>query len=268
MILDVRKAGNAGSFYPANPRDIQRFIEIFNKAASESKRLQKALKLEPKAIISPHAGYIYSGFSANIAHRVLANKRVKRVVVIGPSHHVYFRGLSGSFFKEYETPFGNIEIDLDYLAIINKNLGLTFAKDAHYKEHSTETQMPFIKYYQPDVKVIELIYGEYSSEKLSQLVKWLLEDDLTSVVISTDLSHFYTLEKANTLDSICINAIEKLDTDILDLGCEACGILGLKSVIKAAKELNLHSLVLDYRTSADITNDKSSVVGYVSAAIY
>ena len=144
MILDVRKAGNAGSFYPANPRDIQKFIEIFNKAASESNRLKEALKLEPKAIISPHAGYIYSGFSANIAHRVLANKRVKRVVVIGPSHHVYFKGLSGSFFKEYETPFGNIEIDLDYLAIINKNFGLTFAKDAHYKEHSTETQMPFI----------------------------------------------------------------------------------------------------------------------------
>ena len=268
MILDIRKAGNAGSFYPANPRDIKRFIDVFNDAVNESKRLKEALKLKPKAIISPHAGYIYSGFTANIAHRVLANREVKRVVVIGPSHHVYFHGLSGSFFKEYETPFGNIEIDTDYLELINKNFGLVFAKDAHYKEHSTETQMPFIKYYQPDVKVIELIYSDYSSDKLAKIIKWLLEDSLTSVVISTDLSHFYTLQKANTLDSICINGIEKLDTNILDVGCEACGILGLKAVVKASKELGLKSIVFDYRTSADVTNDSSSVVGYVSAGVY
>ena len=267
MILDVRKSGNAGTFYPANPRDIKKFIDIFNDAVDKNSRLKKFLNLTPKAIISPHAGYIYSGFTANIAHRILANKKVKRVVVIGPSHHVYFKGISGSFFKEYKTPFGNIEIDLDYLAIMSKKFNFTFVKDAHFKEHSTETQMPFIKYYQPDVKVIELIYGDYSSDILSKIVKWLLEDDLTSVVISTDLSHFYSLEKANTLDSICINAISKLDTDILDLGCEACGILGLKSVIRAANDLKLTSKVLDYRTSADVTKDKSSVVGYVSALI-
>ena len=264
--MSIRVAANAGSFYPANAKDVKKLIDIFNSYVAKSK-LKSYLNLTPKAIISPHAGYIYSGFTANIAHRVLANRKVKRVVVIGPSHHVYFRGVSGSFFDEYQTPFGNLTIDKEYLNVIAKKFKVGFVKKAHQLEHSTETQMPFIKYYQPNVEVIELIYGDVDYKVLSSLVSWLLEDSLTSVVISTDLSHFYTLEKANKLDAICINGIEKLDTDILDIGCEACGIIGVKAIVKSAKELNLKSIILDYRTSADTSGDKTRVVGYVSAAI-
>ncbi len=264
--MSKRVAKNAGTFYPADANSIKKMIDLFNEILMKNEDYKDLLKLTPKAIISPHAGYIYSGYTANIAHRILANRKVKRVVVIGPSHHSYFEGVSGSFFEKYETPFGDIDIDLEYLNIINKTFGLSFVKEAHSLEHSTETQMPFIKYYQPDVKVIELIYGVNSLEKLAKIVTWLLEDELTSVVISSDLSHFYSLKRANELDAICINGIKKLDNSILELGCEACGLIGIEALNIAAKLLNLKSYILDYRTSADASGDTSRVVGYLSAA--
>jgi AmmeMemoRadiSam system protein B len=266
--MSIREAKNCGTFYSCSKDELNHLIDIFNSALDGAKEAQDKLKLIPKAVISPHAGYIYSGFSANFAHRVLANKKVKRVVVIGPSHHVYFEGISGSFFSEYATPFGNLPIDIEYLNVIKKEFGLVFAKEAHKLEHSTETQMPFIAKYQPDVKVIELIYGKIDSNKLAKLIEWLLQDSLTSVVISSDLSHFHTLDRANMLDGICLEAIKKLDSDILDVGCEACGIAGIRGAIIAAKKLKLKSEILDYRTSADVTGDEKRVVGYSSSVIF
>jgi len=264
----IRKAGNCGTFYPCDIKELDSLIDIFNKALSVAPEAQENLKIVPRAIISPHAGYIYSGFSANYAHRVLANAKSKRVVVIGPSHHVYFEGVSASRFEFYETPYRNLEIDLEYLNIMSKVFNLKFVKEAHYLEHSTETQMPFIAKYQPNVKVIELIYGKVDYNEVAKIIKWLLEDKLTSVVISTDLSHFHDLQKAQMLDSICLEGIAKLDINILDIGCEACGIIGVKGIIKAARELGLKSKILDYRTSADVTKDTSNVVGYASAVFY
>jgi len=266
--MSIRVAKNCGSFYPCNKDELDNLISIFNNALDIAQNIKDKLSLKPKAIISPHAGYIYSGFGANFAHRVLANNRVKRVVVIGPSHHIYLEGISGSFFNSYQTPYGNIAIDLEYLNILKKEFNIGFESSAHGIEHSTETQMPFIAKYQPGVKVIELIYGKYNYKELAYIVKWLLQDSLTSVVISSDLSHFHTLEQANTLDSICLEGIKKLDNDIIDIGCEACGILGIKALINAAKQLNLKSEILDYRTSEDVTKDAKKVVGYGAAAIY
>jgi len=264
--MSIRVAKNAGTFYPANKKDINTLIDFFNQTLQNREDFNEIIKLKPKAIISPHAGYIYSGYTANIAHRLLANRKVKRVVVIGPSHHVYFNGISGSFFDYYQTPLKDLPIDVEYLNIIDKTFRLEFVPQAHELEHSTETQMPFIANYQPDVKVIELIYGNGSIQKLAKIVTWLLEDSLTSVVISTDLSHFYSLERAQQLDAICINGIAKLDNSILDMGCEACGLTGIEALNIAANALNLKSHILDYRTSADVTGDTKSVVGYVSAA--
>ena len=264
----IRLAKNAGAFYPAKRGEIEKMIELFNSSLERREDFNKIIKITPRAIISPHAGYVYSGYTANIAHRLLSNNSVKRVVVIGPSHHVYFNGVSGSFYNIYQTPIKDIPIDLEYLNIIDKNFSLEFIQKAHYLEHSTETQMPFLAHYQPNIKVIELIYGNNSLEKLSKIVTWLLEDTLTAVVISTDLSHFYSLQRAQTLDSICINGISKLDNSILEMGCEACGLIGIEALNIGAKLLNLESFILDYRTSADASGDTNRVVGYVSAAYF
>ncbi len=264
--MSLRIAGNMGSFYPKEPKELERYINTFNQWEA---KLNKTLpNIRPKAIISPHAGYIYSGFSANLAHKLLAQRKVKRIVVIGPSHHLYFEGVSGSFFDEYQTPLGNLTIERKFLEKLDEKFGLEFIKEAHQKEHSTETQMPFIAHYQPHVKVVELIYGKTSYEALSKIISCLLKDEETSVVISTDLSHFYNLKEANALDAICLEGVKKLDNTTLNQGCEACGLLGIKALIKSSNELGLKSQILDYRTSADASGDTQRVVGYMSGVVY
>ncbi len=260
-----RKAGVRGQFYPKSCSEIENMINSWNKILDEKLNDKKILKEVPRAIIAPHAGYIYSGFTANFAHRLLANSKAKRVIVIGPSHHVYIDGLSGSNFELFETPCGDIEIDKEYLNLIKKSFPIEFSQKAHSVEHSTETEMPFIKHYLPNTKVIEFIYGKADYKKIAKLIREILKDRDNVVVISTDLSHFYTQSNAKKLDNICLNAILKKDISMLDKGCEACGMIGVKAMLEVAKSLNMSVDLLDYRTSADASGDESSVVGYVSA---
>jgi len=260
-----RLAGVRGEFYPKSCSEIKKMINGWNKIVDEKLTEKSVLKEIPRAIISPHAGYIYSGFTANFAHRLLANSKAKRVIVIGPSHRVHINGMSGSEMKLYETPCGDLEIDGDYLKLIKKSFPIEFSKKAHSVEHSTETQMPFIKHYLPNAKIIEFIYGNADYRKIAKLISEILKDKNNVVVISTDLSHFYTQENAKKLDNICLNAILKKDVSMLEHGCEACGIIGVKAMLEVAKSLNMRVDLLDYRTSADASGDRSSVVGYVSA---
>jgi len=265
--MSIRVALNSGAFYPAKCQDIENFINHWNKILDEAIKDKSILNKSPRAIISPHAGYIYSGFTANIAHRILANSNAKRVVVIGPSHHIYFEGVSASIFDKYESPCGDLEIDKEYIALLSKRFKFKFIPEAHKKEHSTETQIPLIRHYKPDAKIVELIYGKIDYKELIPLIKEILSDLDSVVVISSDLSHFYTQEEAKRLDSICLSGVAKEDINILDKGCEACGIIGIKAIIAVAKELGLRSELLDYRTSADASGDRSRVVGYMSALI-
>lgn len=264
----IRKAGNMGKFYPANPKEIEIMIDSWNKIIDKNIDDPKVLKIKPKSIIAPHAGYIYSGFTANFAHRLVPNAKPKRVIVIGPSHHVYLRGISAGYFDAYETPFGNLKGDPEYLKQLSEYFEFTFAEEAHYVEHSTETQFPFIKYYEPDVKVIELIYGITEYLEVADLIEYLLRDPENVVVISTDLSHYYNQKVANELDKNCVVGVAYKNLEIIQEKCEACGKIGLEAIIKVAKDLYLETKVLDYRTSADVTGDTSSVVGYMSAVVY
>lgn len=260
-----RGAGVRGQFYPQSCSEIEKMIQKWNSLLDKKLNDKKLLKEIPRAIIVPHAGYIYSGFTANFAYRLLANTKAKRVIVIGPSHRVYIDGLSGSIQDRYETPCGDLEIDTEYLEKIKRYFPIEFSEKAHSVEHSTETQIPFIKQYLPNAKVIEFIYGKADYRKIAKLINDLLKDRDNVVVISTDLSHFYTLENAKKLDNICLNGILKKDISMLDQGCEACGMIGVKAMLQVAKEANLSVDLLDYRTSADASGDASSVVGYVSA---
>ena len=113
--------------------------------------------------------------------------------------------------------------------------------------------------------MIELIYSREDPQHLSEIIDFCLEDNTIGIIISTDLSHFYDLEKAKKLDNICLNAIAKLNTSMLHKGCEACGKKGVEAMLVSAKKTNMSAHILDYRTSADITKDSSRVVGYASA---
>ena len=187
-------------------------------------------------------------------------------MIIGPSHRVYLEGTSISEFDTYQTPLGALFIDKVLVSELKNRFGLVFVPEAHH-EHSTEVQIPFVKTYTPDVSVVELIYGDESAERLAKVIGYLLDDPETAVVISTDLSHYYDIKKAKTLDSICLDAVQELNTAELHQGCEACGKIGVEAMVLAGKKNGLRSILLDYRTSADASGDESQVVGYMSAAL-
>ena len=262
-----RKTAVAGAFYPNSCSELKRYFREFNIAFDKISIKKEIWHISPKAIIVPHAGYIYSGFTANFAYRFLSHTKPKRIIVIGPSHHYYFKGISASHFESYETPCGDIEIDTPYLFALAKKFNIGFDPKAHEKEHSTEVQMPFIKHYFPKTKIIELVYGDVSAKKLSVIITALLSNPDNAVVVSSDLSHFYPLKKAETLDRHCLRAVAKLDLNEIRK-CEACGITGITAMILAAKKLGLSPKLLDYSTSEDTTHDKSSVVGYMSVMFY
>lgn len=257
----IRKTGFCGSFYPESKEEILSYIDEFNKSFEVNGTF------DTKAMIVPHAGYVYSGFTANIAYNITKEKKPKRVIIIGPTHNVYYEKASVALYDEYETPFGNIKIDKNYSEeLISKYEILDFNEELHL-EHSTETQAPFIKHYFPSASVIEIIYGKVDYKLLSEVIDEFLEDENNLILISTDLSHFHTLEKANQLDNICLNAISKKDMALFDKGCEACGKIGVKAVINSSIKKELNTKVLHYCTSYDRTKDNTRVVGYTSALI-
>ena len=268
MSQSKRKAAVQGSFYPETCAEVKAYITQFNQKFDEMTISKEILNIIPRAIIVPHAGYMYSGFTANFAYRFLKQSKTKRIIVIGPSHHHYFEGISGSYYETYETPCGELNIDSAYLFALAKEFDIGFEPKAHEKEHSTEVQMPFIKHYLPQAKVIELIYGDMPPKKLSILISALLNNDDNAVLISTDLSHFHSLEEAKLLDEICLSGVAKLNLSELEKGCKACGLIGIQAMILAAKQLKLSSKLLDYRTSAETSKDTTSVVGYMSAMFY
>jgi len=267
VFYTTRDMSFAGSFYSANCDEIEKQFTYFNNLLKSSD-FKAPSDITPKAIIVPHAGYIYSGFTANVAYSIVKNLNPKRVLLIGPSHKVAFNGGSVALFDRYKTVCGDIIIDKNYSSELLKQFPfLNFHPESH-NEHSTETQSLFIKKAFPNSKIVEVVYGQVDYQDIAKVIEFAFKDNDTFVVISTDLSHFYPQSKANQLDSICLEAIAKLDLSIWDKGCEACGRIGVKALINVAKKNGLHSRLLDYRTSADVTKDDTRVVGYTSAVIY
>lgn len=263
--MNKRQMHFAGSFYPADSKSVEEMIHHFNRSLENSTEVISQLnRLKTNAVIVPHAGWIYSGFTANVAHRVLSGSPVDTVIVIGPSHHAGFEGVSIADYTAYATPLGDIPIDRALVQAIKEKFGVVHYPQAHH-EHSTEVQMPFIRHYMPDVNVVELVYGYASPKLLEPIISYLLHNSRYAVVISTDLSHFYPLQEAHKIDQICLEAVEKMDLNLLHKGCEACGEIGVEAMLSAANKEGLKSLILDYRTSADASGDTARVVGYMSA---
>lgn len=268
MSNPLRNASVKGSFYPHNCAEVKAYFKTFNREFDQHNIPHEVESIIPRAILVPHAGYIYSGFTANFAYRFLENSQPKRIIVIGPSHRHAFEGVSGSFYEAFETPCGNIEIDTPYLFALAKKFNIGFQEKAHLNEHSTEVQMPFIKHYFPKTPVIELVYGDSERQQLVSIIVALLQNRDNVLVISSDLSHFHPLKEANSIDNICLKSLSTLDEEALHEGCEACGFRGIEAMIMASKKLKLHSKLLDYRTSARVSGDEKSVVGYLSAMFY
>ncbi|MDP3301774.1 MAG: AmmeMemoRadiSam system protein B [Sulfuricurvum sp.] len=266
--MDTRIMSVAGSFYPDHSDDIKSMIEHFNTILESQPDVLKSLDtMSGNAVIVPHAGWVYSGFTANIAFRILAKSIPKTVIVIGPSHRVGFEGVSIADNQDYQTPLGDLGINTSLVNDLKHRFSMPYFSQAHH-EHSTEVQMPFIKHYLPHTQVVELVYAYAQPSALEPIIAYALTLPDTAVVISTDLSHYYSLKEAKQLDSICLEAVRDENIDTLNQGCEACGMIGVKAMLNVAKNKGLKSTVLDYRTSADSSGDTSRVVGYMSALFY
>lgn len=264
--MSERKLAVSGSFYPDSKNELNKYIEHFNTIL-EKNSFNIDNNINTKAIIVPHAGYIYSGFTANIAYRYIP-KNIENIIVIGPSHKYGFGGASVAVYDKYPTPFGELDINKELSKnIIQKYSFLDFYDEVHC-EHSTEVQFPFIKKYCEDKKVVEIVYSKIDYKEISKVIEYLLEDEKNFIIISTDLSHFYDIKKANELDNICLNSIEKKDISMIEKGCEACGMIGVKAILEVCNKKAFETKILDYRTSADASNDEKRVVGYTSALIY
>ncbi len=266
---EVREYYFRGTFYPESCAEIKLLIEKFNVMLDEAiKEDDSFFDNIPRAIIVPHAGYVYSGFSANAAYRIFSqNSQIENILIFGPSHHHYFKGISIGDFGSISLKNYELMCDRELISQIKDRYGLEFVKDAH-KEHSTEVQFPFVKYYFEDAKAIEFVYGDCEPQDLANILIDVLKNPKNGVVISTDLSHFYSEDEANSIDNICLHAIAKGDNSLLHRGCEACGIIGIEALISASKEMNLNPKIVDYRTSSWSSGDKSRVVGYTSAIYY
>ncbi|GEM_PF-174391 len=264
--LRVLPAAGAGMFYPESCMETERLLRSFESRAVKGGNGSVSYP-RAKAIVVPHAGYRYSGYTADRVYRAVAGSDARRIVVLGPSHYVRFRGLSTPDVQALKTPCGLLPTDPDYVRKLRRLFPVGSIGEVHEKEHSTDVQLPFVRRYLPCRPVVELVYGSVRTQTLEDLVRFLLDDPDNLLIVSTDLSHYYPLKKAHRLDFKCLDAVTEYDERALR-SCEACGKPALAALIGAAKAKGLKSKLIDYRTSADSSGDRERVVGYMGAVLY
>ena len=264
-----RKMHAVESLYPGSCDAIKLMVDDFNAKLDSALGENKLPNFIPRAVIVPHSGWLYSGFTANFTYRLLQeiSHGKKRVIMIGASQKAKFSGISGSFYKSYKTPCGKIKIDIEYLEKLRTDCAVGFEKKAH-KEEVTEVQMPFVKYYLNDLKVVELVYGDVAQGDLEDLLAICLNDDENIVVICSDLGDLREQKELGIIDATYLNALSLLDNSRLDAGCNASGLLAMKALIAISKKEGLKAQILNYQTSSINTENCVCIEGHLSVAMY
>jgi AmmeMemoRadiSam system protein B len=252
---DVRPAAVAGLFYPGDPAALAGEVDRLLAAAPGGGAL-------PVALIVPHAGYRYSGPIAASAYALLrdAGPRVRRVVLLGPSHFVPLRGLALPGAASLETPLGRVPVDPDGAERASALPEVTSSAAAHAREHSLEVQLPFLQRLLPGVPVVPLVVGQAAPEAVARVIEALWAEPGTLVLVSSDLSHYLPWEVARGVDADTARRILALDERIAS--DEACGSAGIRGLLVAARRRGLSVRQLDLRNSGDTDGDKGRVVGY------
>lgn len=252
----TRATAVAGLFYPDDPQELRQQISGFLAHAASA-------GLRPKAIVVPHAGYVYSGLVAGTAYARLQPfaKEITRVVLLGPSHRVPLRGLAAPSVDFFATPLGNIPVDR---AALNLIADLPFVRtfdQAHALEHSLEVQLPFLQQVLAHFTLVPLVAGETSPENVAQVLERLWGGDETLIVISSDLSHYHDYATAQRLDRATSTAIEQLQFEKINYD-DACGRSPLNGLLYLARQRHLHAQTIDLRNSGDTAGPRDRVVGY------
>lgn len=262
MNRNVRPAAVAGAFYPDKPAVLEEDIQRMLNSAS------RGMMPAPKAIIAPHAGYIYSGPIAASIYAPLQRlrSRIRRVVLLGPTHRVAVNGIAVPTALAFATPFGNIAVDQSAIATITHLPQVVISDAAHAQEHSLEVHLPFLARTFEDFSIVPLAVGQASPEAVAEVIEKLWGGEETLIVVSSDLSHYLPYDTAWVLDGETAQAIVALDASITHH--QACGATPINGLLYAARRHGLQARLIDLRNSGDTSGDKSRVVGYAAFAFY
>lgn len=252
----IRQSAVAGTFYPDNPAILQETLSSYLEGVENATQV-------PKAIIVPHAGYIYSGEIAASAYARLkaGADEIKRVVIVAPSHRIAFKGLALSHAEFFSTPLGNIPVDMSAIQMLLTLPFVGYLDEAHTFEHSLEVQLPFLQTVLKEFKLVPVVAGDASAAQVSQALALFYDDAATLIVISSDLSHYHNYQTAQELDADTTRKIENLEYEQLNYE-SACGLVGVRGLMALARDKSLHIKTIDLRNSGDTAGDKSRVVGY------
>jgi len=257
--MKIRSAAVAGMFYPKGADELAAMIDGFLSAAPSPAQ-------HAKAVIAPHAGYIYSGPTAAFAYKALDAGKVQRVILLGPSHHMLFQGLALPDADAFETPLGEIPLDR---ASMQHLLALPFVKvlaEAHVAEHSLEVHLPFLQRLLARFILVPICVGNASSAEVAAALKSVWNGEETAIVISSDLSHYQRYDEAREIDGDTIRDV--LDGNIPLRHDQACGATPINGLLEVAAGRKLSPELLDYRNSGDTAGDRVRVVGYASLAFH
>ncbi len=247
----------AGTFYPANKDELKIFIE---------KNRIEGIKYYSKAVILPHAGYTYSGELAikGIQH---LSPNLKNIFIIAPSHYERMFGCITTTYDSFETPFGDIEVNKELSKEFAKFCDCNLGNFAFEKEHSIEVQLPLIKFFFPEAKIIPILYGCENFKNLSESIKHFYNNPSNGFIISSDLSHFYPEKETLKIDSYTAKMIEENNTKNFESEM-ACGAVGICGLIEFCKNEKFSLIRIGLTNSAEKTGDSSRVVGYGSWFLY
>jgi MEMO1 family protein len=259
----IRLPAVAGMFYPGSAEELGAEIDRMLSEAGAAGRAPA-----PKAIIVPHAGYVYSGPIAASAYARLqpARGRIQRVVLLGPAHRLPFRGAALPSVKAFRTPLGDIAIDRPAVDRLRGLPQVEILDDAHAGEHSLEVHLPFLQRSLGSFALLPIVVGMAGGEDVAKLLDAVWGGPETLIVISSDLSHYYSYAKAQVLDARTATAIERLDGAALDEE-SACGRVPIRGLLQVAKRRGLACRRLDLRNSGDTAGPRDQVVGYGAWAL-
>jgi AmmeMemoRadiSam system protein B/AmmeMemoRadiSam system protein A len=255
----TRPPAVAGMFYPGDAGQLARDVSAMLAASPR-------VAAVPKALIVPHAGYVYSGEIAASGYALLASQRksIRRVVLFGPSHRVAFRGLAVSGAAAFATPLGHVSIDRAGVASALECPQVVLLDPAHAEEHSLEVQLPFLQAVLGDFSLVPLVVGQASAGEIADVMERLWGGPETLVLVSSDLSHYLPYAEARRIDGASIDDILHLRP--LRHHEQACGATPINGLIELARRKGLLAHLIDMRNSGDTAGDKSRVVGYATVA--
>ncbi|MFH1018693.1 MAG: AmmeMemoRadiSam system protein B [Pseudomonadota bacterium] len=264
--LHIRRPAVAGLFYPESETELRDTVDGF---LAEAEKTRPSGPLRPKALIVPHAGYVFSGPVAASAYLQLKPLRaiIRRVVLLGPAHRAPVEGLALPRCDYFETPLGRVKLDQAACRAVLDLPQVTENAQVHAPEHSLEVQLPFLQRTLENFEFVPLAVGDASAPEVHEAIEILWGGPETLILVSSDLSHYLPYKQAQAEDAATAKKISDLDAPFSPLGHgNACGATPVNGLLLAAREHRLRAYVLDLRNSGDTAGDRDRVVGYGSFA--